>query len=276
MWEHYRKASKRCRDKLSPKSLHRLRLAARKLVVVLEFCQDDGPSQETDECVRSLKKKNKKLGALRDIHTQLAHVKKLQRARPCLRRYKKALQAEEKSERKKLARFLRGQKANRVEASIFRTWSSWVSKNGKRIGTGNAVRELARRRLRAVMSEVLRRLEAAKSGEFESLHRLRVAIKRLRYTWEFLKPVINGVDEQAVRQLIAWQVQLGRVQDLRIFFVSLKEWLKEQSKPVKIQFKEPCRELKRRLTARAVYLADKMSRTPPRWSADVQMERNRP
>jgi CHAD domain-containing protein len=264
VWEHYRKASKRCRDKLSPKSLHRLRLALRRLVVVLEFCQADGPSQETAECVRSLKNQIKKFGALRDIHTQLAHVKKFQRTRPCLRRYKKALQVERKTGRRKLARFLCGQKDNKVKALVFRVWSSWVSKSGKRIVTGNAVRGLARRRLRVLMSEVLQRIEAAKSGELESLHRLRVAIKRLRYTWEFLKPVIDGMDEQAVRQLMAWQVQLGRVQDLRIFFASLKEWLKAQPKPVKEQFKEPCRELERRLTSRAVYLADKMSSTPLR------------
>lgn len=243
---------------------------------MLEFCQADCPSHEIDVCVRSLKKQIKKLGALRDIHTQLAHVKKFQRTRPCLRGYKKALQVKRKSGHRKLARFLCGQKDNKVKTLVFRTWSFWVSKSGKRIVTDSGVRGLARARLQALGSEVLRRIEAAKSGELVSLHRLRVAIKPLRYTWEFLKPVINGMDEQALHQLMAWQVQLGRIQDLRIFFASLKEWLEEQPKPVKDQFKEPCRELKRRLTARAVYLADKMSRTPLRWSADGSMERERP
>jgi CHAD domain-containing protein len=261
LWEDYRKALARCCARLSPKSLHRLRIALRRLSVALELCQAAYPTLETSASVRCIRKQLKKFGSLRDIHTQLEHVNKYREMWPVLRRYKKALLTERKSRRGKLERFLSGLKSRKVKTLIHKAWRPSALAGHESADARDAELAPARRHLRALWMETRRRIKSMDAGRLASLHHLRVAIKRVRYTGEFLKPVLNETEKKALRQLEAWQMQLGRIQDMRILLASMKKWLKDQPASIKAEFKIPCRELKRRLRSRSVYLADKMSRT---------------
>jgi CHAD domain-containing protein len=261
LWKDYRKALARCCARLSPKSLHRLRIALRRLSVALELCQAASPAVETSVSVGCIRKQLKKLGPLRDIHTQLEHVNKYREMWPVLRRYKKALLTERKSGRGKLERFLCGLKTRKVKTLIHKAWTACVLAGHKSTAARDAELAPARRYLRTLWMEIRRRIKSMDAGRLASLHHLRVAIKRMRYTGEFLKPVLNETEKKALRQLEAWQMRLGRIQDMRILLASMKEWLKDQPASIKTEFKVPCRELKRRLSRRSVHLADKMSRT---------------
>jgi CHAD domain-containing protein len=57
------------------------------------------------------------------------------------------------------------------------------------------------------------------------LHRVRMAIKRLRYAVEVLRPVLPHADDQYMKQLQAAQLALGQIQDL----VVLRRWLSKQA-----------------------------------------------
>lgn len=281
LWEDYRNAVAFCRKKLSPKSLHRLRIALRKLSVALELCRAAYPAQEAGASVRCIKKQLKKLGPLRDIHTQLEDVEKHEEEWPALGRYGKMLEAERKPAGRRLGRFLCKLKLRKIKILVCSAWNPAIEANPK-AGTAQG-RALApvRHYLNTLWGETRRRLSAMDARQLASLHHLRMAIKRLRYTSELLKPLLNPREKQTIRQLAAWQMQLGRVQDRHIMLVSLQKWLKGQSAAIQTEFKVPCRELKRRLNKRAAFLADKMRRVPPglktgRRGARRNMQETRP
>lgn len=271
LWHHYRKALMRCRRKASPKPLHRLRLALRKLVVALGFCQTAHPSRETAEIAQSFKKQLKRLGALRDIHTQIASVTRCQETWPCMSRYGKVLRARQKQRRRKLALYLCGLNIKKVKTLLVKGWMPCLSTLQNASSTSGSDIEKAWDHLRSLRLEFQRRVGTLDGGDAGSLHRLRVAIKHLRYALEFLHPVLNLKEEAALHQLTAWQMQLGRVQDMSVLLDDLKEWLMDQRESVRKVFRNPCRHLSRRLVARAHHMADKIRRTPLRWKDDAPL-----
>ena len=74
---------------------------------------------------------------------------------------------------------------------------------------------VARRLLDRQQARAVKRGRKAKSGEEGDLHRLRIALKKLRYTAEFLAPLYPRKDVRAyVRKLRGLQERLGAINDI--------------------------------------------------------------
>lgn len=192
---------------------------------------------------------------------------------PCMGRYGKFLRAKQKTGRRKLARSLGKLHIKKIKSRLYKGWKPCLATLQKASSVSGEDLEKAWDHLRGLRAKCQRRIETLDVGNPGSLHRLRVAIKHLRYALEFLQPVPNLKEEAALHQLTAWQMQLGRVQDLRVLVDDLNDWLLDQRNSVRMVFKNPCRELTRRLSSRALHVAGKISRTPLRWTDDSRLSR---
>jgi len=87
---------------------------------------------------------------------------------------------------------------------------------------------VARRLLDRQQSRALKRGRKALSGEEGDLHRLRIALKKLRYTAEFLAPLYARKDVRAyVRKLRGLQERLGAINDIAHVRATMATLLRE-------------------------------------------------
>ena len=75
--------------------------------------------------------------------------------------------------------------------------------------------EFAQKRLQSLCERTLRHTADARVDEPNSLHRMRISIKRLRYAMEFFRPMMSAkTSGKMLQQLIATQEKLGELNDL--------------------------------------------------------------
>ena len=99
---------------------------------------------------------------------------------------------------------------------------------GKNLDTN--IDKYARKLLYRPDSRVLETGARLDGNDAEQMHQLRIACKKLRYTAEFFKPIIPGLDAH-IRHLKQLQNVLGTLNDASVMCRLLKELLAGQSDP---------------------------------------------
>jgi CHAD domain-containing protein len=72
-------------------------------------------------------------------------------------------------------------------------------------------------------ARVVRRRWGVTPANVRSIHRLRVAFKKLRYTLEVLQPVSPGLTPGMMKAMNAYQTLLGEVQDAEVMNASIRQ-----------------------------------------------------
>jgi CHAD domain-containing protein len=87
---------------------------------------------------------------------------------------------------------------------------------------------VAKRLLNRQQTRAMKRGRKAKNGDEANLHRLRIALKKLRYTAEFLAPLYpRRKVKQYVRQLRGLQEHLGAINDIAHVRATMATFLRE-------------------------------------------------
>ncbi len=164
--------------------LHRLRVACRRLRVVLESFRECWPAATYKSSKKQLRRIGRTLGPSRDLDTQIAFLKSFlssERAtpsRPSLGRLIRRLSQERARFQPVIAKTLTKTQDSGLTAGILRDLREVSSKKTKK--------RLARRALQDLKK--VRSLSgwADRKEDVPRLHRLRIAVKHLRYTLEDL------------------------------------------------------------------------------------------
>jgi CHAD domain-containing protein len=90
------------------------------------------------------------------------------------------------------------------------------------------ITEFAEARVRKAEKALKARIKQAhrrKRPDYEALHAVRIAGKKLRYLLEFFAPILKGRHEKAIKRLTTIQTRLGNLNDLVVSEVRLRETL---------------------------------------------------
>ena len=194
------------------RSIHDLRVAARRLMATIDLVLGILQDEELQKTRRLLRKHLKAFNTLRDTHIQILAVRTMVRRFPVLRSYLRGLLRRERTlireARKEVARIEAlhaGEIIGRVSADVIGLMAGpHMQSTGYTMLLGS---------LGSAFARAMTLRQKVNAGDPRSIHRLRVAFKRCRYSTEVLQPLLPGVDTKWLKAMQAYQTMMGNVQD---------------------------------------------------------------
>jgi CHAD domain-containing protein len=160
------------------------------------------------------------LGPLRDVQVQLRTVEKLLPASPELQPFYDSLVKRQHKLVQQLTREVRavktGKVAKAIGAAIEQVEDGLATPESQREKWGEALRAAE-----AAFNRVVERKQAIEAADSASIHRMRVAFKKFRYSVESLSLLLRGVTRRQLKEMDVFQGQMGDIQDAEVLRSSL-------------------------------------------------------
>jgi CHAD domain-containing protein len=225
-WDAYRAQFKAGRRGITEETIHDLRVAARRFLALLDIITGLTPRPRVKELRRFLKKQLDELDELRDAQVMLAEAGRRLRAIPQLDAFQAYLEKRAMSLTRSARKKLRDSRP------------SDLGKLVKRMRTvaeqHTADVRFFERLLQSVddaYSGVVRAVGKLDAADPATVHRVRIAFKRFRYTIETLQPLLPDYPKPYVARMHAYQDAMGRVRDTTVFLDALQKFEGRPSMP---------------------------------------------
>jgi len=220
-WTAFSKAWKKSRANASEESIHDLRVSVRRLIATLELTRTLSRHAELQKLQRSLRKILKGMGPLRDIQVQLENISKMAQAGPILE-FKRSLERRERRQIGAIRRDLKRDTKRQLSKSVKDVNAEYVRLHealGDKKIHDSIEKVIARRR-----DDFLKARNRFKPSDGETLHRMRIALKKLRYSVEAAEPVLGYSAREHLRNMHALQQLLGYARDAELLEARLEKW----------------------------------------------------
>ncbi len=249
-WDKYKSELKTCRREFSEEAVHDFRVAARRLLSLLELLREILQDPGIKKARRVMKDQLDELDELRNTQVLLADLSESIVDTPMLRPFQAHLQ---KKERKLL-------RTTRKEIKSMQTAS--VAKRIKQLEQAMGDPDLASldTSLFSVVDEafaiVMQRYALVDPSLPSTIHRVRLAFKKFRYMVEVIHPILQGFPADYLKNLHNYQSAMGDIQDMEVALQELADF--NQHAPASYD-PEPARSYykERHAIALAGYIEDK-------------------
>jgi CHAD domain-containing protein len=233
-WNDFSKTWKNVRRKPSEKSVHDLRVNARRLRENLEFAQALSNTKDVRKLMRRLKKLLKRTSALHDLQVQLETAADLPRSNAIAAFTQHLQRLERKRIKKAETEFKRSEKQRltRVFKDVHSEFNQSQETAGK-MKIQASVRGILATRRNAFL-EAKRRFEESQPRSEEALHQMRIALKKLRYAMEVARPMLPEAEKDQIEAMRAFQKLIGDSRDLGILRVELEHWANKKGKTLAV------------------------------------------
>ena len=220
-WENFLAELRRNRRRCTEPSIHDLRVAARRMIAALDAVGAVLPGGAPRDVRRKLKRLLKGFNELRDLHIQLMHFQTLRPKFPVLQPFLAALRLRERELVKEAAISIATMKTRAMEQEIAR-----VADTLALVTTGPEAEQATRAALFGALAAAFVRAAGVRKrvvpGDPASIHALRVAFKKFRYTVEILAPMLPDFGKKQFKMMGAYQTLMGEIQDLGVVGTALK------------------------------------------------------
>jgi CHAD domain-containing protein len=211
-------------------AVHRMRVATRRLRAGWDVFDDVLPPARTVR--RDVRDLARALGAARDLDVLSAYLDAATAASPsedraALARLAEAWRARRGDAGKRLSALLDTRRQRRLPDRLRRALGV-DARHGGRSADPRRVRDAAGSRAWAAYEAVRAYEPALPSADTATLHRLRIACKRLRYTLEFLAPALGPAADRLIARTVALQDLLGTLHDADVAGALARSYLEER------------------------------------------------
>jgi CHAD domain-containing protein len=220
-WKNYQAQVKLCRREFSRQAVHDLRVAARRLLAVLTILRVLDPHPRIQKMRRFLKNQLDDLDDLRDVQVLLVLVSETIEQLPRLQPFKDSLEKREKRYLRQAHKKIRALKTPELARRVRKTRQALMRQAAdEKIGS-----QLLQAADHAYLmaARLLGQVDAADSA---TIHRLRLAIKKFRYTVAVVHPLVPDFPEDGLKSMDDYQGAMGDIQDLRVFLDALADFSK--------------------------------------------------
>jgi len=217
-WKNYHLELKRCRAEFSNEAVHDVRVALRRLLSLIQLLNSIAPRPRLRKLSRALKGQLDEFDDLRDMQVMLAEISETISELPELEKFQKHLERIEKS----LLRDLR----KRIKNLDLKEVTRRVRKIRESLKAGTEV-DFAAPILGSVDEAFLvarQRYERVDPVHPATIHRLRVAFKKLRYMIEIAYPLLDDFPSEYLKQMHDYQSLMGEIQDADVFLQTLEDY----------------------------------------------------
>jgi len=216
-----RKAWNDARRHLDEATIHDLRVATRRMSAVLLLLEAILGKDGASSTRRRTKRVMKRLGTLRDIQVQISIVKKWN-STDSARGFLESLEQVEKREKKTVRDYLSADRRKRLLRRL-RDFERDAAKQLKKMPDATVQATLER-----VITQQRDDVKAADNqlarSDPQSLHALRIASRKLRYSLEATADTVGAAPESELEALRQRQTELGRKRDLQLLDEKYAEW----------------------------------------------------
>jgi CHAD domain-containing protein len=214
-WSRYVAAQRRLKSGFCATSVHELRVASRRLAAQLYLVSAVSTAGQSEKAYHVLKRSLKRLGRLRDMQVQRTFIESQLDAFPELILVRDYLEKRERSLAAMAATEAGSFKVRKFERRI----SAMLDELGRSADDVQRTEHLSAKVLRALRnaySAVARRRRAIRFNDVATIHRTRVALKKLRYLTESLPAEITGFTQEQLASMARLQREMGSIQDLDV------------------------------------------------------------
>jgi CHAD domain-containing protein len=218
------------RGKASERPIHHLRVTSRRWIAVLDLIPELAQNRGAQRLRRHLQKVIKWTSPLRDMQVQLDKVSRFEKVD--LRRFSRELQQHEKQAiadiREHLKQLMKSGFTERVEA---------VRNHFDELYNSLDRREVQREITKTLEARAKKfRLARKKfrTNDEDTLHDMRIALKKLRYSTEAAQPVLGRAVIQNAPNMKWFQQLVGDARDAFILEAELSKWAARRGKQKRI------------------------------------------
>lgn len=224
-WQKFRAELKTCRDEFSEEAVHDLRVATRRLLALFDVLRTLNPHQRIQKIRRELKDQLNELDDLHDTQVLLADASEFVHELPELHIFQEYLQREEKLHLRHTRKLVKSRKAGGLAKRIekVRMMIEPLPDESLREQTLAAADER--------FARVLQTYAAMDTENIPSIHKLRVAFKKFRYTVEIVHPLVETFPAENFERMHNYQSMMGDIQDLEVASQHLTEFKDTASSP---------------------------------------------
>jgi CHAD domain-containing protein len=216
----YRKRLACCQKKFSEKAVHDLRVETRRILALIDLLEALHFEESLVKLRKAFKKRLDAFDDLRDTHVQRVLLKPLWPKFPEARDFNKHLCKCEKQLECEVSRKIKNTKSgglNRKLKDIEKSLRQCAADppTGGSVSQSQLLLGAAFRRV-VVLRRLIRRHQPP------TIHRLRVAFKRFRYTAELLQPFVPGFTPKRLERMKDFQGAAGDIQDVAVLLARIE------------------------------------------------------
>jgi CHAD domain-containing protein len=216
-WKNYRAELKRCRAEFSNEAVHDLRIAARRILALIQLLNSICPRPRLQKLNHAFKGQLNEFDALRDTQVVLAEISETLQEFPQLQDFQNHLEAVETHLLKKLRKKLKIIDLFDVSRRIRSTRETLKTESND---------ELVLQILQAVDDAFLitkQRQNWINPAQAATIHRVRIAFKTFRYMLEIIHPLLYGFPSENLKQMNDYQSVMGEIQDVEVIMQTLAD-----------------------------------------------------
>ncbi len=207
-----RNQTKLCRKQFSEEAVHDLRVAMRRLLALVDFLNFFAASPGLRKVRRSLKSHLDAFDSLRDTQVMLLETSQRLSELPEVEPFHRHLLKTEK-------RLLR--RAQKDIEEIDNTYAKPIRAALKSLDSLPAD---VFSPVDDAYHTVLSRLAMIDPANVSTIHRVRIAFKRFRYSFEIVQPLLPDMPEDLPAQMHSYQTLMGEIQDAEVLLRTLEEY----------------------------------------------------
>ncbi len=218
-WEKYREQLKACRREFSEEAVHDLRVAARRLLALIEMLRALAPHPRLQKIRKALKSQLDDFDDLRDTQVMLAEISETLGILPELKPFQKVLLKRERRLLREAEELVEALKLSSIARRLEKVRQVW-----REISSGEALNGLLFQALDEAFLTVLQRYRRIDPTLPASIHHTRVAFKKFRYMIEIINPLLPGFPESNFKRMHDYQTAMGEIQDVEVFLYTLGDF----------------------------------------------------
>lgn len=208
-WSRHRKRIKICRKNATESSIHELRTSTRRLLSILDLCQLILPLPILSGLRKQLKAQLDQLDYLRDIQVMIEDSSALLPVLPELEDFHHHIQKQERDLLLKAREFTKTIFAGKLGRKIKKA-SCLLKKQLQQSELESSVISA----INHIHTQIIARYHALDGNKPETLHALRIKLKKFRYILESLPFHITNVEEERYRLIQSYLAELGDIQNI--------------------------------------------------------------
>lgn len=209
-WKKFRAELKHCRDEFSEEAVHDLRVATRRLLALFDLLRAIVPHNRIQKIRRELKDQLDDLDDLRDTQVLLSDTSEYVHEHPELKPFEVHLLKEEKHLMRQTRKLVRARDHRRLNKRAEKVQAMLQDLGGDMLdGQMIAVADES-------FSRVIQAYFAMDAQTPASIHKLRIAFKRFRYTIEVIHPLMQNYPPANFERMHDYQARMGDIQDMEV------------------------------------------------------------
>jgi CHAD domain-containing protein len=257
-WKCYRKELKKCQRKLSERSIHDLRVSARRLLSLLDLLAHFLTPGCLEKTQTELKRDLDTFDSLRDTQVQLMALRKLRQRYPAANRFHRFLKKREARfthSTCKKARRLRSKPLGKLIDSVRKEVKEWPGTSNHT--SASPMLLSAVNRMFVVTTKLRDRIEPK---DTHSIHCTRVAFKKFRYVVESLAGHLPRANEKLLANMHRYQTLMGDIQDAEVLLRAYQKFLRKEKSEIQesVRFEHELQRRSRELIDKYLRGADQL------------------